>query len=75
MSAGEKYEVNIRNLEEIIRRLERGELTLEEGLASFEAGIRLIKNCQSELDRVSQRIQSLTRDGKLKELEDNFGEG
>lgn len=75
MSEGQRYEENIRKLEEIIRRLERGDIALEEGLGAFEEGIRLIKVCQAELDRVSQRIQALTRDGRLKEIEDNCGEG
>jgi len=68
------YEENIKRLEEIIRRLERGDVSLEEGLSSFEEGIALIKACQKQLDRVSQRIQVLTGDGRLEDLAEKPGE-
>ena len=65
------YEENIRRLEEIIRQFDRGDISLEEGLNSFEEGIALIKACQKQLDRVAQRIQALTGDGRLEELADS----
>lgn len=68
------YEENITRLEEIIRRLERGDVSLEEGLSFFEEGIALIKSCQKQLDRVSQRIRVLTGDGRLEDLADKPGE-
>ena len=55
------YEVNIKRLEEIITRLEKGEITLEEGLSCFEEGISLVKKCQSQLERVAQRVQVLQK--------------
>ncbi|PKM85920.1 MAG: exodeoxyribonuclease VII small subunit [Firmicutes bacterium HGW-Firmicutes-12] len=68
------FEDNIKKLEEIVRRLERGEITLEEGLAAFEEGVSLIKVCQKQLDRVAERVQVLTREGKFEELQLEPGE-
>lgn len=74
MQENRPYEENIKKLEEIIRRFERGDISLEEGLNSFEEGITLIKACQKQLDRVAQRIQVLTGDGRLEELANLSGE-
>jgi exodeoxyribonuclease VII small subunit len=63
------YEVNIKRLEEIINRLEKGEIALEEGLSYFEEGIALVKKCQSQLDRAAQRVQVLQK-GELVDLVD-----
>ncbi len=71
MNESRPYEENIIRLEEIVRRLERGDISLEEGLASFEEGISLVKVCRKQLDRVSERLQLLTRDGRLEAAADN----
>lgn len=60
----ESYENNIRRLEEIIHRLERGDMTLEEGLNAFEEGIGLVKTCQKQLERVSEKLRVYEQDGE-----------
>ena len=65
MSQQSSYEAKAARLEEIIRRLEKGDVTLEEGLSCFEEGISLLKNCQQELERAEKRIQVLTQEGVL----------
>ena len=42
---------NLEQLDQIVREMEQGNQTLEEALASFEAGIKLIKKCSSQLDQ------------------------
>lgn len=64
MSRGSSYEENIKKLEEIVRKLERGEVPLEEALSAFEEGVSLIKLCQKQLDRVAERVQILNQEGK-----------
>lgn len=66
---GESYENNIRKLEEIIQRLERGDLTLEEGLTAFEEGIGLVKACQKQLERVSGKLLVLQQDSESEQEE------
>jgi exodeoxyribonuclease VII large subunit len=46
------------------RVLERGDLSLEDSIRSFEEGIRLVKQCTSVLGEAEKRIQRLTEEGK-----------
>jgi exodeoxyribonuclease VII small subunit len=48
------------DLEEIVGRLEDGKLTLDESLALFERGIRLVRLCSARLESAEQRIESLS---------------
>ncbi|HHY76401.1 MAG TPA: exodeoxyribonuclease VII small subunit [Firmicutes bacterium] len=49
----------LKRLEEIVRLLESGELSLEESLAKFEEGIGLARQLQGILDRAEQRVQEI----------------
>ena len=40
------FETSLKELERIVRRLEEGELSLEESLKLFEDGVRLSRECQ-----------------------------
>lgn len=62
------FEESMRALEEIVRRLERGDLTLEEALAAFEEGVRLVKALNDRLSAVEARVEVLTR-GESGELQ------
>lgn len=52
-------------LEEVIARLESGELSLEESVMLYERGKQLSARCQALLDNAELRIQKLSDDGKL----------
>jgi exodeoxyribonuclease VII small subunit len=61
------FEQSIANLEEIVRDLEDGQLTLEAALAKYEAGVGLLKNCYEKLTAAETRISLLAgvdADGK-----------
>jgi exodeoxyribonuclease VII small subunit len=62
-----KFEDAIGDLEKIVERLESGELSLEDSLAAFEDGVRLIKICNQKLAEVEKKIELLVKDkdGKL----------
>jgi exodeoxyribonuclease VII small subunit len=47
-------------LEEIVRELESGRLSLDESLELFERGIRLVRICSSKIESAERRIESLT---------------
>ena len=47
-------------LEGILERLERGELTLDESVALFERGRMLAAHCQRLLDRAELRVRELS---------------
>ncbi|ARB92214.1 exodeoxyribonuclease VII small subunit [Legionella longbeachae] len=60
MSKGFHFEQSITELEEIVRQLEKGELTLEDSLKQFEKGISLARHCQNALLKAEQKIELLT---------------
>ena len=58
----------LRELEEIVARLEAGDLTLEASLALFERGQTLARRCNQQLDGASLRVEQLTAEGEIVEL-------
>jgi exodeoxyribonuclease VII small subunit len=61
------FEQLYRELEETVRRLEAGDLTLDESLALFERGAALAEQCNTLLDTADLRVRQLTTrpDGSL----------
>ena len=58
----EKFEESLEKLEEIVRRMEAGEMTLEESLKAFEEGIKLARLCSKKLDEADRRVEVLLRE-------------
>ena len=63
------FEAALAELEEIVARLEQGELPLEESLRQFERGVVLTRICQKALGDAERRIRILAKgtDGELRE--------
>ena len=61
------FEEAMAELETLVRRLEQGELPLEESLAAFERGMALVRALAARLEDVAQRVEVLLRasDGSL----------
>jgi exodeoxyribonuclease VII small subunit len=59
--ATEKFETSLKKLEEIVRKLEGGELSLEDSLKAFEEGVKLAGFCSSKLNEAEKRIEVLNR--------------
>ena len=61
------FEEAMAELETLVRRLEQGELPLEESLAAFERGMALVRSLAARLEDVAQRVEVLLRasDGSL----------
>lgn len=53
------FEDVVCRLGEIVRRLEEGELTLEQSLEAFEQGIRLARDAQRRIDAAEARVDEL----------------
>lgn len=62
MSNDEKrsFEQALADLEDHVRKLDGGELALEDSLTTFESGVRLVRECSELLDDAEQRITELT---------------
>ncbi len=56
------FEVSLKELEKIVRRLEDGDLPLEESLKLFETGVHLARECQERLNQAERRIEVLLAD-------------
>ncbi len=56
------FEEAFATLEEMVRRLEGGDLPLEEALALYERGMTLAQHCQSLLDRAELRLTRLAEE-------------
>ncbi len=67
MSSKFDFNKGLSELEEIIGKMESGDLSLEESLKYFEKGIKLHRQCHSALSSAEQRISVLSE-------EDNFTE-
>lgn len=48
-------------LEGIVRKLENGDLTLEESLKAFEEGVGLARLCEEQLQEAKGKIEKLVR--------------
>jgi exodeoxyribonuclease VII small subunit len=61
------FEESIKKLEEIVKKLEDENISLEESMKNFEMGIKLSSSCLRKLNEAEKRIEELTRseDGKL----------
>lgn len=62
-------EENFAKLEEVIRRLEDGETSLEEAFAAYSDGMRLVKACNDQIDRVEKQVLKLSEEGTLEPLD------
>jgi exodeoxyribonuclease VII small subunit len=67
------FEAALKRLEEIVQRLERGELPLEESLALYEEGIRLSRVCHARLDEAEGRIELILKDARGEAAVDREG--
>jgi exodeoxyribonuclease VII small subunit len=54
---GESFEENFRQLQDVVRRLSEGSMTLQDSLAAFEEGMRLAERCSSMLDEAELRVK------------------
>ncbi len=56
------FETSLQELEKIVRKLEDGDLSLEESLKLFEDGVKLSRECQERLNQAERRIEVLLKD-------------
>ena len=61
------FEKSLTELEDLVEKLEAGDLPLEESLKHFERGIGLTRDCQSALDAAQARVDILLKknDGEM----------
>jgi len=59
--AVEKFETALKKLEEVVRRLEDGDLSLDDSLKAFEEGVKNAAFCARKLDEAEKRVELLLK--------------
>ncbi len=61
------FERSLARLEEVVRRLENANLSLDEAMKLFEEGVELSRECQKQLEQAEGRVEVLLKkaDGKM----------
>lgn len=54
------FEASLEALEQLVGRMERGEMSLEESLAAYERGVGLYRRCQKALEEAELRVRLLS---------------
>jgi exodeoxyribonuclease VII small subunit len=61
------FERSLTRLEEVVKRLESADLSLDEAMRLFEEGVKLSRECQKQLEEAEGRVEILLKkaDGKI----------
>jgi len=62
------FEASLKELESIVTKLEDENISLEDSVQSFEAGVNLVKECQKQLQKAELKIKKLLDDGTSTEI-------
>ena len=58
------FERELEDLEGVVKKLESGDLPLEESLALFERGVALSDSCRRQLETAETRVEQLVKRGR-----------
>ncbi len=61
------FEESIRQLKEIVDKIEQGQIPLQDSLDQYEKGMSLIKRCRSILQKAEKRIEKVSREQQAEE--------
>lgn len=60
------FEQALSQLEQLVERMESGDLSLEDSLEAFEQGVKLTRECQTRLSEAEQKVRELIEsNGKI----------
>lgn len=60
------FEETLTELEEIVAQVEQGKIGLEESIAKYEEGMKLIKHCRGVLDAAEKKIETISSEADVK---------
>ncbi|QNN46093.1 exodeoxyribonuclease VII small subunit [Thermomonas brevis] len=64
------FEQSMQALEDLVGRMETGEMTLEESLAAYERGVGLYRRCQGALEQAELRVRLLSDPARPEDARD-----
>ena len=59
-----KFEDELKDLEQIVAKMDSGELSLEDSIAAFERGVALVNSLHRRLDEIEKKVEVLTRNSQ-----------
>ena len=59
--AAEKFETALKKLEDVVKKLEGGELSLDDSLKAFEEGVKQAAFCSNKLNEAEKRVELLLK--------------
>lgn len=62
-NTSKSFEKNMQRLEQIVRAMEQGEVSLDESLKLFQEGTELVRSCSKMLDEAQLQVKKLTISG------------
>ena len=62
------FEDNLKKLEQLVAKMESGDMKLDDMIKAFEEGRKLVDTCQKDLESIRQRIEKVTRGGAVEEM-------
>ena len=68
------FETALAELDALVKKLEEGELSLEQSLALYERGVQLSRFCHARLEDAERRIEILTERGELRQAPPGLGD-
>jgi exodeoxyribonuclease VII small subunit len=57
----EKFEEAMKRLEEIVEKLEKADLPLEDAMTAFGEGVELVRFCHEKLEEAEKKVQALVQ--------------
>ena len=63
------FEAAMLELEQLVRQMENGDLSLDESLKAFERGVLLTRQCQKSLAEAELKVKMLSADGVIEDLD------
>ena len=62
------FEDNLKKLEQLVAKMESGDMKLDDMIKAFEEGRKLVDTCQKDLESIRQRIEKVTKAGAVEEM-------
>ena len=53
------FEKKLNRLEDIVQKMEEGDLSLDDSLKFFEEGVKISRQCHEQLNKAEQKVQQL----------------
>ena len=62
------FEKNLQQLEEFVKSMELGELSIDAAISTYDEAMKLVNSCNSQLQGYRQRLEVLEKDGTYKKM-------